>query len=94
MAYLTKPQAAEMLQISVRTLEGLIKRGQLPAYKIGPQLVRIDQDDLRAFYDPAGDNIISILFRYTYVVLRFHPVLLPTGRRSSASRSARLHISD
>lgn len=49
MAYLTKPQAAELLQISVRTLEGLIKRGQLPAYKIGPQLVRLDEDDIRAF---------------------------------------------
>jgi excisionase family DNA binding protein len=49
MAYLTKPQAAEMLQISVRTLEGLIKRGQLPAYKIGPQLVRLDEADIRAF---------------------------------------------
>lgn len=49
MAYLTKPQAAEMLQISVRTLEGLIKRGQLPAYKIGPQLVRIDQDELEEY---------------------------------------------
>ena len=34
--YLTKQQAADELQISVRTLEGLIKRGQLPAYKIGP----------------------------------------------------------
>ena len=51
MAYMTKPQAAEMLQISVRTLEGLIKRGQLPAYKIGPQLVRLDEDDIRAFVE-------------------------------------------
>ena len=51
MAYLTKAQAADELQISVRTLEGLIKRGQLPAYKIGPQLVRIDRDDLRAFVE-------------------------------------------
>ena len=51
MGYLTKPQAAEMLQISVRTLEGLIKRGQLPAYKIGPQLVRLDEDDIRAFVE-------------------------------------------
>ena len=49
--YLTKQQAADELQISVRTLEGLIKRGQLPAYRIGPQLVRIDRDDLRAFVE-------------------------------------------
>ena len=46
MAYLTKPQAAETLQISVRTLEGLISRGQLPAYRIGPKCVRIDSEDL------------------------------------------------
>lgn len=49
--YLTKQQAAAELQISVRTLEGLIKRGQLPAYRIGPQLVRIDAEDLRAFVE-------------------------------------------
>lgn len=51
MSYLTKQQAAAELQISVRTLEGLIRRGQLPAYRIGPQLVRIDADDLRAFVE-------------------------------------------
>lgn len=46
MALMTKGQAAEELQISVRTLEGLINRGQLPAYRIGPKCVRIDSDDL------------------------------------------------
>lgn len=49
MAYLTKTQAAERLQISVRTLEGLIKRGQLPAYRIGPQSVRIDAEELEDY---------------------------------------------
>ena len=46
MALMTKAQAAEELQISVRTLEGLISRGQLPAYRIGPKCVRIDSEDL------------------------------------------------
>ncbi len=47
--YLTKQQAADALQISVRTLEGLVKRGQLPAYRIGPKCVRIDSRDLDAY---------------------------------------------
>ena len=49
--YLTKQQAAAELQSSGRTLEGRIKRGQLRAYRIGPQLVRIDAADLRAFVE-------------------------------------------
>lgn len=49
MALMTKAQAAEELQISVRTLEGLISRGQLPAYRIGPKCVRIDSEDLNEF---------------------------------------------
>ena len=47
--YLTKQQAAAELQISVRTLEGLIKRGQLPAYRIGPKTVRLTTEDIEAY---------------------------------------------
>lgn len=49
MAYLTKAQAAEELQISVRTLEGLISRGTLRAYRVGARGVRIDREDLAAY---------------------------------------------
>ncbi|MBQ9685035.1 MAG: helix-turn-helix domain-containing protein [Oscillospiraceae bacterium] len=49
MNYLTKKQAAERLQISVRTLEGLISRGQLPAYRIGPKAVRIVEAELENY---------------------------------------------
>lgn len=49
MALMTKAQAAEELQISVRTLEGLISRGQLPAYRIGPKCVRVDSEDLAEY---------------------------------------------
>lgn len=46
MAYITRKQAAERLSVSVRVLDGLIARGQLPAYKIGSKLVRISEADI------------------------------------------------
>lgn len=49
MSYITKQQAAERLQIGVRTLEGIIARGQLPAYRVGPRMVRIDEQDLEDY---------------------------------------------
>ena len=44
--YITRKQAAARLAISVRTLDGLIARGQLPAYRIGPKAVRLRESDL------------------------------------------------
>ena len=49
MAFITRKQAAERLSVSVRVLDGLIARGQLPAYKIGSKLVRIDERDLEKY---------------------------------------------
>ena len=49
MTYLTRQQAAERLEISLRTLDGLIQRGGLPAYRIGSRLVRIRDTDLDAY---------------------------------------------
>ena len=49
MAWITRQQAAEQLSVSVKTIDGLVKRGQLPAYRIGPKIVRIDERDLEAF---------------------------------------------
>lgn len=49
MAWITRQQAAERLGISLPTLDGLIRRGQLPASKIGPRIVRIDERDLEAY---------------------------------------------
>ena len=46
MSYITRKQAAERLSVSVRVLDGLIARGQLPAYKVGSKLVRISEADL------------------------------------------------
>lgn len=46
---ISRQEAAERLAISLRTVDGLIRRGQLRAYRIGPKLVRIDEADLQAF---------------------------------------------
>lgn len=49
MSWITRKQAAERLSVSVRVLDGLIARGQLPAYKIGSKLVRISEADLERY---------------------------------------------
>ena len=49
MARITRQEAADRLGICVKTLDGLIRRGQLPASKIGPRIVRIDERDLEAY---------------------------------------------
>lgn len=46
MKYLTRQEAAARLAVSLRTLDGLIARGQLPAYKVGPRLVRLKEQEL------------------------------------------------
>ena len=43
---LTKKEAADRLSVSIRTLEGLISRGALPAYRVGSTLIRISEDDI------------------------------------------------
>ena len=48
---LTKAEAAERLTVSVRTLEGLIARGALPAYRIAPGTLRIKESDLEDYID-------------------------------------------
>ena len=49
MGLLKKAEAAALLGVSMRTLEGLIKRGALPAYKIGPKLVRLRTEDIEIY---------------------------------------------
>jgi excisionase family DNA binding protein len=47
---LTKPQAAERLTVSARTVHTLIKKGLLKCVRIG-ESVRIDTRDIAAFID-------------------------------------------
>ena len=49
MAWITRQQAAERLGISLPTLDGLIRRGQLPASKVGARIVRIDERDIETY---------------------------------------------
>ena len=49
MSYITRQQAADRLSVSLRTLDGIIQRGSLPAYRIGPKLVRIDEKELEEY---------------------------------------------
>lgn len=49
MALITKQEAADRLTVSVRTLEGMIQRGVLPAYRIGPKLVRIEEAEIQRY---------------------------------------------
>lgn len=44
--WLSQAEAAEQLGITDRTLRRMIAAGDLPAYKLGKRLTRIDQDDL------------------------------------------------
>lgn len=46
---LTRQEAAERLTVTVRTLDTMIARGGLRAYRIGPKLVRIDEEDIDAY---------------------------------------------
>lgn len=50
-ALIKKPEAAEILGISVRTLEKMIARGALPAYRIGPKTVRLRREDIDAYLE-------------------------------------------
>ena len=49
MAWITRQQAAERLSVSVKTIDALIRRGQLPASRIGPKIVRINERDLEEY---------------------------------------------
>lgn len=44
--WITIPQAAEALQVSTRTIRNMIARGDVPAKRIGPRLVRVNLDDV------------------------------------------------
>jgi excisionase family DNA binding protein len=49
--YLSVQEVAETLRISPESVRALIRRGELPALRIGPsrQILRIDSDDLQAY---------------------------------------------
>lgn len=44
--------AAEELGVCVRTVRRHISRGELPAYRVGPRLLRVNREDLEAVMSP------------------------------------------
>lgn len=52
MPYLSPEDAAARVGVSTQTIRRRIKDGSLPAYRLGPRLLRIDTDDLDALYSP------------------------------------------
>ena len=38
--------AADYADVSTRSIRRWIARGELPAYRVGPRLIRVDLDDL------------------------------------------------
>jgi len=47
-------QAAESLDVNPRTIRRWIAAGRLPAYRVGPRLVKVDPADLAALVRPCG----------------------------------------
>lgn len=47
----TRKQAAEVLQVSIDSLDRIIREGRLPTVKLGEQTIRITGKDLAAFVE-------------------------------------------
>jgi len=65
---LTAQEAAELLKVKKATVYEMIKRGEIPAVKIGKQL-RIDQKDLQKLLQPAGGREPEVIADRSGVVL-------------------------
>lgn len=44
--FLTKPEVARLLKVSVRYVSKMMRRGQLPYLKIGKRMVRLRLEDI------------------------------------------------
>lgn len=53
-AYLTIDEVAHACRVTDRTVRNWIRAGRLPAYRVGPQAVRIAVDDVAALMKPVG----------------------------------------
>ncbi len=49
MTYLTVRDVADRFQCSARTVERMIERGELQAFRLGPKLIRIPPTAIEAF---------------------------------------------
>ena len=47
-------EAAEMLGVTTKTIRRYIAARKLPAYRVGPRLIRVDVADIEALLKPVG----------------------------------------
>jgi excisionase family DNA binding protein len=59
MRLLTLSEAATLLQVSTRTLQRMIRNGQLPAFKVGGQW-RVRETQLRQWVESREGAIIDV----------------------------------
>jgi excisionase family DNA binding protein len=57
---LTINQAATEAGCHPNTIRNLIKRGELPAYRIGERIVRVNKSDLDALFTPVVGGEYSV----------------------------------
>ncbi|OZC76363.1 hypothetical protein CH282_26150 [Rhodococcus sp. 06-418-1B] len=48
--------AADYLGVDPRTIRNYIADGRLPAWRMGPRLVKVDENDLDSLLTPIGPN--------------------------------------
>jgi excisionase family DNA binding protein len=52
-------EGAEVLGVSCKTIRRYIAAGKLPAYRVGPRLIKIDAADLDSLFQPVGGAAVS-----------------------------------
>lgn len=50
--YVRPNEAAEYARVSRKTIDRMIARGELPAYRINARIVRVDLNDVDALFTP------------------------------------------
>lgn len=53
-AQLTREEAAELLRVSVSTIDRYLKDGTIPKAKVGKRLVRVNRSDIEALLTPSA----------------------------------------
>lgn len=57
--FLTRYQVAEILAVSVGTVDGLIRRGEIPAVRVGSS-VRVSEEGLSEFVQKHGAGRVYV----------------------------------
>lgn len=76
---LTRQEVATILNVKIRTVDKLIKRGDLPAHRVSDRKVAVSEDDLRAFLD--GRLVVDQPVQAVQPAQAAQPAQQPTVRR-------------